>query len=61
MALGLDGMIPKNVTSNYDMVESHMSTERETIVKDLLRVLASISQVNMEPNGGSFVSFLINQ
>lgn len=61
MALGLDGMLPKTPTSNYDMVESHMSTERETIVKDLLKVLASISQVNMEPNGGSFVSFLLAQ
>jgi hypothetical protein len=40
----------------YDMVVLQMSTERETIVNDLLRVLSSISQVNMEPNGGSFVS-----
>jgi hypothetical protein len=50
MARGMAG------TGSYEMVESHMSTERETIVKDLLRVLGSISQVNMEPNGGSFVS-----
>jgi hypothetical protein len=53
MALGLDGMLPKSVPHD---IESHMSTERETIVKDLLKVLGSISQVNMEPNGGSFVS-----
>jgi len=56
MASGLDGMLPKSVTSNYDMVETHMANERESIVKDLLRVLGSISQVNMEPNGGSFIN-----
>ena len=33
-----------------------MAAERETIVKDLLKVLGSISQVNMEPNGGSFLN-----
>lgn len=60
LASGLDGMLRgMGTTSNptaYDMVESHMSSERENIVKDLLRVLGSISQVNMEPNGSSFVS-----
>lgn len=57
MASGLDAVM-RGMTGigGYEMVESHMSTERETIVKDLLRVLGSISQVNMEPNGGSFVS-----
>lgn len=67
--LPLDGMLNKNPSNEnnaavnsaassqntYDMVEIQMSNERENIVKDLLRVLASISQVNMEPNGGSFV------
>lgn len=33
----------------------NVADEREVIVKDLLRVLGSISQVNMEPNGYSFV------
>jgi len=57
MASGLDAVMRGMAgTGGYEMVESHMSTERETIVKDLLRVLGSISQVNMEPNGGSFVS-----
>lgn len=56
MASGLDAVMRGMAgTGGYEIVESHMSTERETIVKDLLRVLGSISQVNMEPNGGSFV------
>lgn len=73
ITLPLDGSLPKNVfginnsvnnnstgnsQGNYDMVEIQMSSERENIVKDLLKVLASISQVNMEPNGGSFVCSL---
>jgi hypothetical protein len=56
IASGLDGIIPKTPpTSNYDGFEENIAQERENIVKDLLKVLASISQVNMEPNGGSFV------
>lgn len=39
-----------------DQVERRMSNERESIVRDLLRVLSSISQINMEPNGGSFLN-----
>jgi hypothetical protein len=58
MASGLDGIIPKTPqTSSFDGIETNVAQERENIVKDLLRVLGSISQVNMEPNGGSFVSF----
>jgi hypothetical protein len=37
--------------------EIDIAGERESIVKDLLGVLQSISRENMEPNGGSFVSF----
>ncbi|KAK5993100.1 Quinic acid utilization activator [Cladobotryum mycophilum] len=33
-----------------------MSTEREVIVQNLLTVLGSISQRNLEPNGGSIIS-----
>jgi len=69
--LPLDGMLSKNENNTtvnstgtsqnaYDMIEIQMSSERENIVKDLLRVLATISQVNMEPNGGSFVCFPLN-
>ncbi|KAK0114059.1 hypothetical protein ONS96_014905 [Cadophora gregata f. sp. sojae] len=55
MAIGLDGMLPKqSPTSHYE--ETNVALERESIVKDLLKVLGCISQVNMEPNGGSFVS-----
>lgn len=43
---------PQAVDNN----EITMNAERESIVKDLLRVLGSISQVNMEPNGGSFIN-----
>ena len=40
--------------------EIDMATEREEIVRDLLTVLRSISQVNMEPNGASLVRALRN-
>jgi hypothetical protein len=56
LAAGLDGMLPISSTSSYDGMETIVAGERELIVKDLLRVLGSISQVNMEPNAGSFVS-----
>lgn len=38
----------------------NVADEREAIVRDLLRVLGSISQVNMEPNGYSLVSVIIS-
>jgi hypothetical protein len=54
---GIEHLLRSPATSvGNDVVEGHMTLERENIVKDLLRVLGSISQVNMEPNGGSFVS-----
>ena len=57
MASGLDGMLFKpSPAGSFDSIETNVPSERENIVKDLLRVLGSISQVNMEPNGGSFVS-----
>lgn len=57
IASGLDAVIKGMPgTGGYEMLENNMSIEREAIVKDLLRVLSSINQVNMEPNGGSFVS-----
>jgi hypothetical protein len=56
-AAGIDGMLPQAPTSGYDMTEHEFREERETIVKDLLVVLSSIQQVNMEPNADSFVSF----
>lgn len=55
-AAGLDGMLPQAPTSGYDMTEHEFREERESIVKDLLVVLGSIDQVNMEPNADSFVS-----
>ncbi|KAK5151255.1 hypothetical protein LTS14_009425 [Recurvomyces mirabilis] len=53
-AVGIDGMVPQAPTSHYDMVGEEMRQEREEIVKDLLVVLSSINQVNMEPNADSF-------
>ena len=38
-----------------DAGEQTMAIEREDIVRDLAVLLQSISQVNMEPNGLSFV------
>jgi hypothetical protein len=58
MATGLDAMLPVSPTSNYAGIETIVANERESIVRDLLRVLGSISQVNMEPNAASFVSHL---
>jgi hypothetical protein len=55
-AAGLDGIVPQAPTSHYDMTGQEMRQEREEIVKDLLTVLSSINQVNMEPNADSFVS-----
>ncbi|KAK5124518.1 hypothetical protein LTR85_001735 [Meristemomyces frigidus] len=53
-AAGLDGMLPQPPTSHFDMTGQEMRQEREDLVKDLLTVLGSINQVNMEPNGDSF-------
>ncbi|MCJ1459921.1 hypothetical protein MMC28_010300 [Mycoblastus sanguinarius] len=42
--------------NNFSMTEQDMAEEREDIVKSFLLVLGSINQVNMEPNGTSFIS-----
>ncbi|KAK3486763.1 uncharacterized protein B0T23DRAFT_324847 [Neurospora hispaniola] len=39
-----------------DPIDENMTAERELIVQNLLVVLASISQRNMEPNGASFIN-----
>ena len=44
--------------SQMDTSEQSMSVEREDIVRDMAVLLKSINQVNMEPNGLSFVSSL---
>jgi hypothetical protein len=38
-----------------DVSEQSMAVEREDIVRDMAVLLKSINQVNMEPNGLSFV------
>lgn len=55
---GLDGLLPRAPTSNYDFIEHEMRSERESIMKDLLMVLSTIKEVHMEPNADSFVSCL---
>ena len=45
---------PPNRSKELERAE--MAEERENIIRDLLKVLSSISQVNMEPNGASVVS-----
>ena len=58
-AAGLDGLVPQlpqAPTSGPDPVEQEMRQERDSIVRDLLVVLGSIDEVNMEPNADSFVS-----
>lgn len=42
--------------SSHDLTEEEIFAERDSIVKDLLLVLSSISQVSMEPNADSLVS-----
>jgi hypothetical protein len=42
-------------SDGMDAGEQTMAIERENIVRDLAVLLQSISQVNMEPNGLSFV------
>lgn len=55
---GLDSILQQQQAPSGDMesTDTEMANEREQIIKDLLVVLGSISQVNMEPNGDSFVS-----
>jgi hypothetical protein len=54
IAIGLDGMASKqSPSSKADEID--IANERESVVRDLLQLLGSISQVNMEPNGASFV------
>ena len=45
--------------SQMDTGEQAMAVEREDIVRDMAQLLQSINQVNMEPNGLSFVSLLV--
>lgn len=42
-------------TANKDERDAMVASERELIVQNLLTVLTSISQRNMEPNGGSII------
>lgn len=53
---GLDSMLDGQKTDSFDSTDQEMANEREQIIKDLLVVLGSINQFNMEPNGDSFVS-----
>ncbi|MCJ1249531.1 hypothetical protein MMC30_006757 [Trapelia coarctata] len=46
---------PLEEGGEFDLSEQDFVAERENIVKDLLNVLGTINQVDMEPNGGSFV------
>lgn len=45
-------------SSGMDQGEQLMAVEREDIIRDLALLLKSINQVNMEPNGHSFVSYV---
>jgi hypothetical protein len=50
------GRTPSDTT--MDASEQSMAVEREDIIRDLALLLRSINQVNMEPNGLSFVSLI---
>ena len=45
-----------NNTADLKPTEAAMSMERESVIKDLLRMLSTIDQVHMEPNGASLIS-----
>ena len=49
------------LASSHDLTEEEICAERDSIVKDLLLVLSSISQVSMEPNADSLVSASISR
>lgn len=59
-AIGSAGLIDPGFEGSLTASENaiNVADEREAIVRDLLRVLGSVSQVNMEPNGYSLVSLL---
>ncbi|KAK3367908.1 hypothetical protein B0H63DRAFT_489982 [Podospora didyma] len=44
------------VGEQNDLIDANMLNERELIVQNLLTVLQTISQRNMEPNGGSLIN-----
>ena len=50
------GTSSESTSIGMDTGEELMALEREDIIKDLAILLGSINQVNMEPNGLSFVS-----
>ncbi|KAK7614556.1 hypothetical protein JOL62DRAFT_495164 [Phyllosticta paracitricarpa] len=54
VAAGLDSMLQSDASPNYDDLDQEMRAEKDKIVKDMLRVLQSLSQVHMEPNADSF-------
>ncbi|KAF2088593.1 hypothetical protein K490DRAFT_39756 [Saccharata proteae CBS 121410] len=51
---GLDTVLHHEPSPNLDQMETDMQAEKDKIVKDLLHVLGSISQIHMEPNADSF-------
>ncbi|MCJ1394972.1 hypothetical protein MMC18_007853 [Xylographa bjoerkii] len=57
-AKGLD--YSRQTDDHFDALEQEMYDERKIIVKELLTVLSMISQVNMEPNGLSFINKVRN-
>jgi hypothetical protein len=44
------------VAEQPDPIDERMSAEREQVVQNLITVLGSISQRNLEPNGGSLIN-----
>lgn len=60
-AAGVDDAPPdddETCRDGFDPTKLDMATEREHIVRDLLSLLGTISQVDIEPNGASFVGHL---
>ena len=55
-SIDAEANLQQSLSSSHDLTEEEICAERDSIVKDLLLVLSSISQVSMEPNADSLVS-----
>lgn len=50
-------MSPEEIHAQTDPIGRMMAEERGLVIKDLFALLTAVNEVNMEPNGASFVSY----
>lgn len=58
-ANGVDTLTASQNHARSDYIGRMMAEERQLVIRDLFVLLRSINEVNMEPNGASFVSALL--